>query len=75
MKGAGLNYQLLLSKINTLKNDKIDNEINDVSLIEDNEVKIEPDLNVNNKKKKNGKYAFQNYEYELQGFQTKPVTG
>jgi ATP-dependent Clp protease ATP-binding subunit ClpC len=75
MKGAGLNYQLLLSKITTLKNDKIDNEINDVSLIEDNEVKIEPDLNVNNKKKKNGKYAFQNYEYELQGFQTKPVTG
>ncbi len=75
MKGAGLNYQLLLSKITTLKNDKIDNEINEVSLIEDNEVKIEPDLNINNKKKKNGKYAFQNYEYELQGFQTKPVIG
>ena len=67
MKGAGLNYSLLLGRLASLKEDKptpIENDKQD-------EVSEE----VVEKKKKNTKSSLLDLEFEFQGISTKPVTG
>jgi ATP-dependent Clp protease ATP-binding subunit ClpC len=65
MKSAGLNYQLLTSKLNSLKNE--------IPSMEENNLSIETEEKESPKKRKN-ETVF-NLEYEIQGFASKPITG
>ena len=65
MKSAGLNYQLLTSKLNSLKNE--------IPSMEENSLPIETEEKDSPKKRKN-ETVF-NLEYEIQGFTSKPITG
>lgn len=67
MKGAGLNYQLLNIRLNSLKGENVDvkNEIENV-----NSVDV-----VSNENKKNTKINTPGFAFELQGISSKPFSG
>ena len=69
MKGAGLNYHLLMGRLTSLKEESND----------DNEKTVEADNEVNEnkptQKRKNNKNIFADLELEYLGVNTKPITG
>ena len=72
MKGAGLNYQLLITKLMSLKDENVKEEP------ENNDTNEEPKtVETSNEppKKKVTKINLPNFEFELQGIPMKPING